>query len=172
MSWSNERVELLRKLHEEGLTASQIAKKLGDVTRNAVIGKLNRLGISNKSKMAAAKKTNASKDAEAARKADMREEPNAPAEDPGKSGLASVKDLNGQQALLEKQQNDIAKAEAIRKKSKKLSLMELTEKTCKWPYGDPATSNFFFCGLPVAPGKPYCEVHVALAYQPPTSRRR
>ncbi|MEM9717490.1 MAG: GcrA family cell cycle regulator, partial [Pseudomonadota bacterium] len=57
------------------------------------------------------------------------------------------------------------------KKAKKLTLMELTEKTCKWPVGDPATDDFWFCGLPTEPGKPYCAAHNAVAFQPMSARR-
>jgi GcrA cell cycle regulator len=60
---------------------------------------------------------------------------------------------------------------AIQKKAKKLDLLELTERTCKWPIGDPATEDFYFCGLGCAPGKPYCDAHVAVAFQPMSSRR-
>ncbi|MHA6347376.1 GcrA family cell cycle regulator, partial [Roseivivax sp. CAU 1761] len=49
MSWTDERVELLKKMWNEGQSASQIAKELGGVTRNAVIGKVHRLGLSNRS---------------------------------------------------------------------------------------------------------------------------
>ena len=49
--------------------------------------------------------------------------------------------------------------------------MQLTERTCKWPVGDPATDDFWFCGLPCVPGKPYCETHVAVAFQPMSARR-
>jgi len=59
----------------------------------------------------------------------------------------------------------------VEKKAKKISLMELTERTCKWPIGDPATDDFWFCGLAVQPGKPYCEAHVGVAFQPMSSRR-
>ena len=48
MSWTDERVELLKKMWGEGQSASQIAKELGGVTRNAVIGKVHRLGLSNR----------------------------------------------------------------------------------------------------------------------------
>ena len=65
----------------------------------------------------------------------------------------------------------LAKVNEIEKKAKKLTLMELTEKTCKWPVGDPATEDFWFCGLPVQQGKPYCEAHVGVAFQPMSSRR-
>ena len=65
----------------------------------------------------------------------------------------------------------LAKVNEVEKKAKKLTLMELTERTCKWPVGDPATEHFWFCGLPVQAGKPYCEAHVGVAFQPMSSRR-
>ena len=65
----------------------------------------------------------------------------------------------------------MAKVSGVEKKSKKLSLMELTERTCEWPVGDPATDDFWFCGLPAEPGKPYCEAHVGVAFQPMSARR-
>jgi len=65
----------------------------------------------------------------------------------------------------------LAKVNEIEKKAKRLSLMELTERTCKWPVGDPATDDFWFCGLPVQAGKPYCEAHVGVAFQPMSARR-
>ena len=65
----------------------------------------------------------------------------------------------------------LASVREVEKKSRKLSLMELTERTCKWPIGDPATEKFWFCGLPSQPGKPYCEAHVSVAFQPMSSRR-
>ncbi len=65
----------------------------------------------------------------------------------------------------------LASVREVEKKSKKISLMELTERTCKWPVGDPATDDFWFCGLSVQPGKPYCEAHVGVAFQPMSSRR-
>ena len=55
MSWTDERVELLKKMWNEGQSASQIAKELGGVTRNAVIGKVHRLGLSNRTAGGAAK---------------------------------------------------------------------------------------------------------------------
>ena len=59
----------------------------------------------------------------------------------------------------------------VAKKARRLSLMQLTERTCKWPVGDPATDDFWFCGLTTVPGKPYCETHVAVAFQPMSARR-
>ena len=65
----------------------------------------------------------------------------------------------------------LASVREVEKKAARISLMELTERTCKWPIGDPATENFWFCGLAVQPGKPYCEAHVGVAFQPMSSRR-
>jgi GcrA cell cycle regulator len=65
----------------------------------------------------------------------------------------------------------IANLAEVAKKAKRLTLMQLTERTCKWPVGDPATEDFWFCGLPSSAGKPYCETHIGVAFQPVSSRR-
>ena len=52
-----------------------------------------------------------------------------------------------------------------------VSLAELNYSSCRWPIGDPGMEPFGFCGLPAVPSRPYCAVHVELAFQPPTSRR-
>ena len=65
----------------------------------------------------------------------------------------------------------LAKVSEVEKKAKRLSLFELTERTCKWPVGDPATDDFWFCGLATQAGKPYCEAHVGVAFQRMTARR-
>ena len=65
----------------------------------------------------------------------------------------------------------LASVREVEKRAKKLTLMALTERTCKWPIGDPATDDFWFCGLPSVAGKPYCEAHVGVAFQPMSARR-
>ena len=65
----------------------------------------------------------------------------------------------------------LASVREVEKRARKLTLMELTERTCKWPIGDPATDKFWFCGLPAQAGKPYCEAHVGVAFQPMSARR-
>ncbi len=192
MSWTDERVELLKKMWGEGQSASQIAKELGGVTRNAVIGKVHRLGLSNRttggsSKAAAEPKEKPAPKAAAKPKAQPKTEParpvtpepvaEAPAAEPKPSTPARKQIIPAGQPLPpQPSANEIpaealAKVNEIEKKAKKLSLMELTERTCKWPVGDPATEDFWFCGLPVQQGKPYCEAHVGVAFQPMSSRR-
>jgi GcrA cell cycle regulator len=188
MSWTDERVELLKKMWGEGQSASQIAKELGGVTRNAVIGKVHRLGLSNRSTTTATPKTEAK--AKAAPKPEAK--PAAPKEraqpKPAPApAAAEVKPTNvtplrrqivpaGQPLPPQPSANEIspealARVSEVEKKAKKISLLDLTEKTCKWPVGDPATDDFWFCGLPSQAGKPYCEAHVGVAFQPMNARR-
>ncbi|MDA9274850.1 GcrA cell cycle regulator, partial [bacterium] len=79
MSWTDDRVEVLKKMWGEGQSASQIAKELGGVTRNAVIGKVHRLGLSNRTTTSTAAKTDAkpkaAPKAPAKPKVEMRTEP-------------------------------------------------------------------------------------------------
>ena len=191
MSWTDERVELLKKMWGEGQSASQIAKELGGVTRNAVIGKVHRLGLSNRAtggkadaKKAApkaeakprttrAKAKPAAKEAPAARPAAAEPEAKpAPAPSPARKAIIPAgQPLPPQPSANEISPEALAKVNEVEKKAKKLTLMELTERTCKWPVGDPATEDFWFCGLPVQSGKPYCEAHVGVAFQPMSSRR-
>ncbi|MBK1636335.1 GcrA family cell cycle regulator, partial [Rhodovulum adriaticum] len=79
MSWTEERVETLKRMWAEGQSASQIAKELGGVTRNAVIGKVHRLGLSNRAGTAAAKSQSAPAKEKTAPKAEAAPKPAAEA---------------------------------------------------------------------------------------------
>ncbi|GHC48263.1 GcrA family cell cycle regulator [Neogemmobacter tilapiae] len=197
MSWTDERVELLKKMWNDGASASQIAKELGGVTRNAVIGKVHRLGLSNRvggeaeAEVAeAAPATPAPKPVEPKAEAPKVVEPKpAPVERPAPQAAAPAAPSNvtplplrkaiipagqplpPQPSLNEISPEALASVREVEKKAKRLTLMELTERTCKWPIGDPATEDFWFCGLPSQPGKPYCEAHVGVAFQPMSARR-
>ncbi|MGI3209843.1 GcrA family cell cycle regulator [Roseovarius tibetensis] len=199
MAWNDERVELLKKMWGEGQSASQIAKELGGVTRNAVIGKVHRLGLSNRNgsgpaaadvaavadepEIAPAAEPEAVPPLEPEARPEPEPEPAAaqeaePEEEPEPAAVTRVRTIvpAGQPLPPQPSANEIdpdalAKVSEIEKKAKRLSLMELTERTCKWPVGDPATEDFWFCGLPVQSGKPYCEAHVGVAFQPVSGRR-
>jgi GcrA cell cycle regulator len=196
MSWDDQRVETLKRMWAEGASASQIAKELGGVTRNAVIGKVHRLGLSNRvapngqpegeepavaETVAAPAPAPAPEDepeeveedeVAAAPEADAEEDEEDEAPVPFRRQIIPA----GQPLPPQPSANEIspeaqAAALAVEQTAKRLSLMELTERTCKWPVGDPATPNFWFCGLPVQQGKPYCEAHVGVAFQPMSARR-
>ncbi len=165
MTWDTERTERLLALHQEGKTASEIGAELG-VTRNAVIGKLHRMGVTRKKKEAEKVQPEPERVEESAASPDWAE----------KDG--SREDGDGTDAEDDPDEDDRDRMEVNRltarnaeQNSLKLSLMELTSRTCKWPIGDPASDEFWFCGLPSTHGKPYCEAHNNLACQPFTSRR-
>jgi len=192
MSWTDERVETLKRMWGEGQSASQIAKELGGVTRNAVIGKVHRLGLSNRA-VSADEEEEAPQVATAApmKPEAMRAEPAAPRAEAPRPAAASPaapvsnvttlpvrkaiipagQPLPPQPSLNEISPEALASVREVEKRARKLTLMELTERTCKWPIGDPATDDFWFCGLPSIPGKPYCEAHVGVAFQPMSARR-
>ena len=193
MSWTDERVETLKKMWGEGQSASQIAKELGGVTRNAVIGKVHRLGLSNRAGGGSAKaapkekapskpsapkappKPKASTSAPSASKPEKEvlelDENGIPISAARRAIIPAGQPLPPQPSANEISPEALAKVSEVEKSAKKIGLMELTEKTCKWPVGDPATDDFWFCGLPVQSGKPYCEAHVGVAFQPMSSRR-
>lgn len=195
MSWTDERVETLKRMWNEGQSASQIAKELGGVTRNAVIGKVHRLGLSNRvggkdeddegaaapAPAAAAKPEPAPRPEPAAAPRAEPPRPAQPAAAPVASNVTPLpvrkaiipagQPLPPQPSLNEISPEALASVREVEKRARKLTLMELTERTCKWPIGDPATEDFWFCGLPSLPGKPYCEAHVGVAFQPMSARR-
>jgi len=191
MSWTDERVETLKRMWGEGQSASQIAKELGGVTRNAVIGKVHRLGLSNRAG-GTEEEVEAPQVAAAAppKPEAVRPEPVAPRAEPPRPAPAQAAPVSNvtplpirkaiipagqplppQPSLNEISPEALASVREVEKRARKLTLMELTERTCKWPIGDPATDDFWFCGLPSLPGKPYCEAHVGVAFQPMSARR-
>jgi len=159
MSWTDERVELLKKLWSDGLSASQIAAELGGITRNAVIGKVHRLGLSGRAKSASAAVPRPRKARSPSHMLRL-----ARASIRGNTALAHAYDLEAEAApeLIEN----------IIPIGQRRTILELTEQTCRWPIGDPGSSDFFFCGGNTVNGLPYCAYHARLAYQPPADRRR
>ncbi|MEY4872140.1 MAG: hypothetical protein RLZZ563_1470 [Pseudomonadota bacterium] len=190
MSWTDERVETLKRMWAEGQSASQIAKELGGVTRNAVIGKVHRLGLSNR--VAGGKDEDDGDTPVMAAKPEPKADP-APRVEPAprsapqaaapaaptnvtplpvrKAIIPAGQPLPPQPSANEISPEALASVREVEKRARRLTLMELTERTCKWPIGDPATDDFWFCGLPSLPGKPYCEAHVGVAFQPMSARR-
>jgi GcrA cell cycle regulator len=195
MTWTDERVETLKRMWTEGQSASQIAKELGGVTRNAVIGKVHRLGLSNRVPGAGAEAEAETSPEPAVLHDEAPEDPVVspapppPMREPEPVAAAAAapapvsvpamrkvivpagQPLPPQPALNEISPEALASVREVEKRARRLTLMELTERTCKWPIGDPATDDFWFCGLPSQPGKPYCDAHVGVAFQPMSARR-
>jgi GcrA cell cycle regulator len=180
LTWTEERIELLTKLWTEGLSASQIAAELGgDVSRNAVLGKANRLGLTHgSSKVASTPHT---------RKPSRQPEPSSTSETSGQSDLRLALTLvrphvaGEPEEILPREDAPVPDqaAEETRPEvdgavplSRRVTIMELREGVCRWPLGDPAHVGFGYCGAQAVTGLPYCAHHAQVAYQPAAERKR
>lgn len=160
MAWTDERVELLKKLWSEGLSASQIAGRLGGVTRNAVIGKVHRLGLSGRvSAPSGAVKRQGPRITTTRRVAKPK------FTTVGNIALRALYQPDAEPYTPAVEEIEIPLAE-------RKSLLDLTESSCRWPIGDPQTPDFHFCNRGKVAGLPYCEAHARRAFQPPQARRR
>jgi GcrA cell cycle regulator len=174
MSWTDDRINLLKRMWKEGKSAAEIAKVLGKgVTRNAVIGKAHRMGLSGRPSPIKKPEPVAKKAAPVA--AAPKKAAPAPAA-PAKSGAKKSTPVAPPPAS---NKNAAAPApEEIKRIDRKeiippgggVNLIDLSERMCKWPIGDPREADFTFCGLAIRPGTPYCPGHASMAYQ--SSSRR
>jgi|TARA_B100001971_G_C18148491_1_gene514469 GcrA cell cycle regulator len=139
MAWTVDKMDKLKRLWGKGNTASQIAQIIGDVTRNAVIGKANRLNLSNKI---------LPKSSISASNVFCKEKSTGA---PKRGRKIKFKSL-----IIEK---DFEPENPIQ-------LEELNDNTCKWPTGHPNESNFYFCGRKSLKYFSYCKLHLLYAYQP------
>jgi GcrA cell cycle regulator len=142
MNWSEDRVEQLKTLWTEGLSASQIARALGGVTRNAVIGKVHRLGLAGRASPSRS------------------ERPRLPVAHKTPTVRAHVP------AAPVVEEDPVTLADGSH-----ATVLTISDRMCRWPIGDPAATEFHFCGRSPKSGSPYCEAHARKAYQPPQTRR-
>jgi GcrA cell cycle regulator len=154
MGWTDERVEILRKLWLEGLSASQIAKQLGGVTRNAVIGKVHRLGLSGRATPS-----------QPSRPAFRTARPVRPAATPTHHRRAEAAKVEGLPRIAPRPLPAVEEPGTA-------TVLTLGAHMCKWPIGDPATADFTFCGRRATDEGPYCIEHARVAYQPPQARKK
>lgn len=145
MGWTDERVELLKKMFQDGLSASQIAKQLGGVTRNAVIGKVHRLGLNGRATPS-----------KPALRAPRPKPPPAPTKP---------------RAIAPPVAAALPVVRYVEEEPGSATILTLGAHMCKWPIGDPATDSFTFCGRRSGNG-PYCPEHKRVAHQPPTGGKR
>lgn len=161
MTWTDERTDRLRELHAEGASCGAIARDLGGITRNAVIGKIHRLGLHRPDSI----NTNETKEPLRRRVADAR----------SRRVRKVIRSFNGFMVM------DIAlptlpigkkhDGRAIPKAQRK-SLLELRDRDCRFPFGEPGHPGFFFCGALTVSTLPYCAHHCSIAYAGIPARRR
>ncbi len=173
MNWTDERVALLRKLWSEGLSASQIAAQLGGVSRNAVIGKVHRLKLSSRGRATAAVFT-CKKKITMATTTSTTESVQCTA--PVARTMTAIIGATALQTEFDTE--SVARyytspvESVVIPISRRLQLWQLTERTCKWPNGDPLTEDFNFCGNEADESGPYCGYHSKIAFQPASECRR
>ena len=146
MGWTEDRVGVLKKLWLEGLSASQIAKQLGGVTRNAVIGKVHRLGLSGR----------------------------ATPSKPARVVVARAPRPRLQPTVQPRRADAPVPTLTLAARVEtpgSATVLTLGHHMCKWPIGDPSSREFTFCGQGADHG-PYCAGHAALAYQPPQRKTK
>jgi GcrA cell cycle regulator len=145
-TWTDERIEHLKGHFAAGLSCREIANEIG-VSRNAVIGKLARLGLTRDKKL------------------EIRRD------DPKRPRSRSVPRL--QYRMLKQLFAEAPPAEEGQSvpSEQRCSLLELSEERCRWPINSPGEEDFCFCGNQPLQGLPYCPGHTRLAYQS-TSRQR
>jgi GcrA cell cycle regulator len=176
MAWTDERVDVLKTMWLGGSSASQIAAALGDVTRNAVIGKVHRLGLSGRGKPTATATPRARKPrTPSAGSSRPRRSTTSTRVSGGSMSMGATALKTDEMAVAELDQAPVARGRVdlvLVGESPKLSIQELKEDTCRWPVGDPLNDDFHFCGRSSLEAQPYCEYHCGVAFQAPNERRR
>ena len=147
LTWSPERIAQLKSCFNAGMSCSQIAREIG-VTRNAVIGKMNRMGLSQPRNPAAAQ---ARRDAKSAR--------------PRTRTRWSAFSVADQRTLLREAFPQARVEEIPIHDGRGCTLLELAQDRCRWPINDPGAENFRYCGNEAFAGVPYCTGHARLAYR-------
>ena len=169
MSWTDERVEQLRKLWLDGRSASQIAVELANgITRNAVIGKVHRLGLSGRVKnpgQVAPRPRPAAKPQ--GQSSSHRPAPSRPSMPMSRGANALAYSPRAEVETILRPAEDV-----VIPMSERVTIMELKEAMCRWPLGDPSTSEFRYCGTKAPIGTPDCTHHSRVAYQPSQDRRQ
>jgi GcrA cell cycle regulator len=158
MGWTDERVETLRTLWLDGLSASQIAKQLGGVTRNAVIGKVHRLGLSGR--------------ATPSQPAPVAFKPPRPARPVSAAPSAPRRAATVPHFAAQQPRPAAPQVPARVEEAGGATVLTLGRHMCKWPIGDPSSSEFTFCGRRAVDERPYCVEHAQLAYQPQQAKKK
>src|SRR5260370_129972 len=150
-TWSSERIELLERCFHAGLSCSQIAREIG-VTRNAVIGKMNRLGLS-RPKDVIGRQLERRRAARLAR-------PKTPRNWRPKRPRLNI--FAQHEMLIPA----FTHAEDIPiYNGRGCTLLELSQGNCRWPISNPGAEDFCFCGNEPVKGLPYCVGHARIAYR-------
>lgn len=175
--WDNATLKKLKALTGKGLSTSEIGKRLG-ISKNAVVGKLNRLGWNLKAGgVAGADKAKKLDDKKVAKSTAKKTTTVSGTKNAAKNtaGRDTVKKKTAVTKTAKKTEKDtgVKESKSLNKNlamhqriiQHSLEMANLKPNQCRWPIGDPDSENFHFCGEPVFVGKPYCYEHCKQAYQ-------
>ena len=181
MAWTDDMIEKLKKMWDEGLTTGEIGKRL-NVSKNSIVGKVHRLGLSGrpspiKKKDQASETPKPEKKPATLKATKEKAKPAAPVsktvtEKPKKEEKPVAKE----EVVAKVDDVDLKfipapiKEKTPSKAGQNVSLIELDNHTCRWPIGDPKDENFHFCGKKVRIGQTYCDEHSAIAYVKPSKK--
>ncbi len=154
MSWTDERIATLKHMWQDGHSAGRIAIELGGVTRSAVIGKVQRLGLAGRS-------TRVTRPPGRPRTTTLRVP--APRLRPAARSLAAVQTREVVSAPIAPEPPPVDTPDDVA--PSRCSLMDLKRESCRWPIGDPGEADFGFCGGKAVDGLPYCAHHAGRAYK-------
>lgn len=167
MEWTEQRIDMLRKLWGQGQTASQIATLLGGVTRNAVIGKAHRLGLTGRPSPIKRESSEGSAPRRRSATAPRRQQPALapmPAARTTTGMSVPVENAAGARSEPSRSEAQVAEPPAPRAPSAPRVAAQAGSKSCSWPVGDPKQPGFHFCGDAAEAGRPYCAHHCGIAY--------
>lgn len=169
-AWTPSVLNKMKAFLTRGMSTAEIGKKIG-MSKNAVVGKLNRLGWNLKSREGKKPPVSGAKPKAAAKKSAPVKKPapkKAPAKAmPKKAPPPAKKPAKAAPAPKPKAAKPNSKTLAMHQRiiQHSLEMAALKPDQCRWPIGDPDSENFHFCGRQVFVGKPYCYDHCLQAYQ-------
>jgi GcrA cell cycle regulator len=158
MSWTEQKIQMLKDMWGHGYSASEIAKRLGGLTRNAVIGKAHRLKLSS-------------------RPSPIRREDDVPGTIGPDAVMPIIRSASKKRAMLrplppvalpstvKPSNKDSFRSIEELKRTEGIAVTKAGERHCRWPIGDPRSPDFRFCGCTAYEGLPYCIDHARMAYQ-------
>ncbi len=153
MPWTDDRVDTLKKLWAKGLSASAIAGTIGEVTRNAVIGKAHRLRLAGRATTSRKRQP-------------LRPSPLFPARSRSRNIRSRPRACQDRQPHSNATPKLISILPELGAPPEQLiTIQSLNERTCHWPIGDPKRDGFHFCGRSKPERRAYCDHHAALSYR-------
>jgi len=153
-TWTEDRADRAAKLWLNGVGATTIATILGNTSRNAIIGKMHRMGLGG------------------AGRAGAQDEPKPAPRKPRAKKVYPSRSKAPEVPVPRVSKRTLVFMPPAFAEGHRVTVMDLVPGVCRWPLGDPGSEAFSFCGRRTEPCASYCTHHARIAYQPVVKRRR